>query len=60
MAERTDWLNLQGDAYMALADVLRSAGRQDDAADAAQQALVSYERKSNIVAAGWAKGMRTN
>jgi tetratricopeptide (TPR) repeat protein len=55
MAERTDFLNLQGDARMALADILRLAGRADEAADAAQRALEHYEQKGNVVAAGWAR-----
>jgi tetratricopeptide (TPR) repeat protein len=66
IAERTDWLNLQGDAHMALADVLRLVGRLDEAGDAAQRALDRYERKGNIVAMDWARdllrelGLRTS
>jgi class 3 adenylate cyclase/tetratricopeptide (TPR) repeat protein len=55
IAERTDWLNMQGDAQMALADVLRLAERTEDALDAARAALDRYERKGNVVAAGWAR-----
>jgi tetratricopeptide (TPR) repeat protein len=55
IAERTDWLNLQGDAQTTLAEVLWLAGRSDEAADAAQRALDRYEGKGNIVAAGWAR-----
>ena len=55
IAERTDWLNMQGDAQMALADVLRLAGRKEDALDAARAALDCFERKGNVVAAGWAR-----
>ncbi|MGA9161040.1 MAG: hypothetical protein WB297_09290, partial [Actinomycetota bacterium] len=55
IAEGTDWLNLQGDAQMALAEVLRLAGRSNEAADAAKQAAERYERKGNVVAAGWAR-----
>jgi class 3 adenylate cyclase/tetratricopeptide (TPR) repeat protein len=57
LAQGTDWLNLQGDAQMALADVLRLAGRADDATEAARQAFERYERKGNIVAADWARDM---
>ena len=57
IAERTDWLNLQGDAHMALAEVLRLAGRQDEAADAAEHAPERYGRKGNVVAAGWARDL---
>jgi tetratricopeptide (TPR) repeat protein len=53
IAERTDWLNLQGDAYMSLAEVLRLAGRTSEAMVAAAEAAERYERKGNIVAAGW-------
>jgi tetratricopeptide (TPR) repeat protein len=53
IAERTDWLNLQGDAYMALAEVLRVAGHTSEAVEAASEAVERYERKGNIVAAGW-------
>jgi tetratricopeptide (TPR) repeat protein len=55
IVERTDWLNMQGDAQMALADVLRLAGRGDDATESAGRALERYEQKGNIVAAGWAR-----
>jgi tetratricopeptide (TPR) repeat protein len=55
IAELTDWLNMQGDAQMALADVLRLAERTKDALDAARVALDRYERKGNVVAAGWVR-----
>jgi len=57
IAERTDFLNLQGDAQMTLADVLRVAGRADNATEAARRALVRYDQKGNIVAAGWARDL---
>jgi tetratricopeptide (TPR) repeat protein len=57
IAERTDWLNLQGDAQMALADVLRQAGRADNATEAARRALERYDQKGNVVAAGWARDL---
>ena len=46
--ERTDGLNYQGDAYADLADVLMSAGRGDEAAQALEQALERYARKKNL------------
>ena len=46
--ERTDGLNYQGDAYSDLADVLMSAGRGDEAAQALEQALERYARKKNL------------
>lgn len=57
MAERTDWLNFQGDVFMDLAEVLRLSGRSDEAADAARRALERYERKGNIVSASWARDL---
>jgi predicted ATPase len=57
IAESTDWTNLRGDAQMTLADVLRLAGRSDDAIEAARRGLERYERKGNIVAADWARDM---
>jgi hypothetical protein len=57
IARRTDWLNMQGDAHMALADVLRLAGTSTEAVDAAEQALDRYDRKGNVVAAGWARNL---
>jgi tetratricopeptide (TPR) repeat protein len=48
IAERTDALNLQGDALCDLADVLAAAGRVDEAGAAFEQALERYERKKNL------------
>jgi class 3 adenylate cyclase/tetratricopeptide (TPR) repeat protein len=48
IAEQTNGLNLQGDALCDLADVLRAAGRDEEAADALAAALERYERKENI------------
>jgi tetratricopeptide (TPR) repeat protein len=44
LAADTDFLNMQGDALSALADVLRDA-------DARREALERYERKGNVVSA---------
>jgi class 3 adenylate cyclase/tetratricopeptide (TPR) repeat protein len=49
--EPTDWLNDRGWARWALAEVLRLAGRLDEAAEAARGALAEYERKGNVVMA---------
>jgi hypothetical protein len=46
--ERTDGLNLQGDALCDLAEVLNAGGRGDEAAGAFTQALERYERKRNL------------
>ncbi|MBA2331484.1 MAG: hypothetical protein H0V94_01670, partial [Actinobacteria bacterium] len=50
-AAGTDYLNLHGDALARLADVLRLAGRDGEAATAALEAGVLYEAKGNVVAA---------
>ena len=49
--EATDGLNYQGDALRDLAEVLRAAGRTDEAAATLEQALERYERKGNVVMA---------
>jgi ATP/maltotriose-dependent transcriptional regulator MalT len=51
LAERTDFLNLHGNALMDLATVLRQGRRLADAAAAAEAANVLYERKGNLVSA---------
>lgn len=48
IGERTDNLNRQGDALCDLAEVLAAAGRSDEAAEALEHALESYERKKNL------------
>ena len=48
ISERTDGLNLQGDALLDLAEVLVAAGRGDEAAAAVEQALDCYQRKQNL------------
>ena len=52
-AAPTDFLELQATALLALARVLRKAG-SPEAASVAAQAQAVYERKGNIVGAGWA------
>jgi len=54
MAEETDFLDLQAGALLSLAEVLRLAGRGDEAATAAERARATHERKGNLVAAGQA------
>jgi tetratricopeptide (TPR) repeat protein len=51
VSERTDGLNFQADALYDLAEVLRSAGRIEQAATALEQALERYQRKRNVVMA---------
>jgi class 3 adenylate cyclase len=48
IAQRTDDLNSQGDALCDLAEMLATAGRTDEAAEALEQALERYERKKNL------------
>jgi class 3 adenylate cyclase/tetratricopeptide (TPR) repeat protein len=51
IADDTDMLDGQGDAYADLAEVLRLGGKSDEAAAALEQALERYERKGNLVSA---------
>jgi class 3 adenylate cyclase/tetratricopeptide (TPR) repeat protein len=55
LAGNTDALNLHGDALMGLAEVFRDAGRPEEAAEGARQALERYARKGNDVSARKAK-----
>ena len=51
LAAETDFLVLRADALMDLAEVLRVAGRGDEAARCVEQALELYEQKGNVVGA---------
>jgi len=51
ITERTDSLNLQGDALCDLAEVLHAAGHTSGAAAMLDQALERYERKKNLAMA---------
>ena len=53
LAAPTDFLDLQATALLALARVLREAG-SPEAATVGAQAQAVYERKGNVVGAGWA------
>ena len=55
LADETDFTVLRGDAFMDLADVLRTAGRETESRAFAEQALELYEQKGNVVAAGRAR-----
>ena len=57
IAEKTDHLNESGQCFMALAEVLRAAGKPGEALLVAQEALRSYERKGNLVSAGRARAL---
>jgi class 3 adenylate cyclase len=47
-SQKTDSLQVQGDAYFDLAEVLAAAGRGEDAAAAWREALDRYERKGIV------------
>jgi tetratricopeptide (TPR) repeat protein len=51
LAEGTDFLNDQADAYADLAEVLELAGGRDEASAALEHALTLYERKRNLAMA---------
>jgi predicted ATPase/class 3 adenylate cyclase len=51
LIEQTDHLDGHGDALLDLADVLRLAGRDDEAVPVVEAALELYERKGNVVSA---------
>lgn len=51
LAAATDSLQLRGDALLGLAEVLDLAGRTSEAAEAAQQAIATFERKGDREAA---------
>jgi tetratricopeptide (TPR) repeat protein len=55
LSTQTDFLNLQGSAFMALAEVLAAAREPDQAAAAARDALAVYETKGNVVSAAEAR-----
>jgi class 3 adenylate cyclase/tetratricopeptide (TPR) repeat protein len=50
-AEDTDWPNLRGAAFVALAEVLASAGRREESRTAAEEALAVFAAKGNRAAA---------
>ncbi|HEY3206115.1 MAG TPA: hypothetical protein VGJ58_04105, partial [Gaiellaceae bacterium] len=55
LAESTDALNRRGDVMLALGEVLRLAGRADEAGECVENAIAMYERKGNVAAAGSAR-----
>ncbi|MFL5929977.1 MAG: BTAD domain-containing putative transcriptional regulator [Gaiellaceae bacterium] len=57
LAQGTDDLNTTGDALMSFAEVLRLNRRQDEAARAAGEAQLLYERKGNSVMADAARAL---
>jgi hypothetical protein len=51
IGDRTDGLNVQGDACCDLAEVLHAAGRRDEGDASFGVALERYERKQNLAQA---------
>jgi class 3 adenylate cyclase/tetratricopeptide (TPR) repeat protein len=51
LAQRADEIDHIGDAWADLHEVLRMAGRDQEAAEAAREGIAVYERKGNIAAA---------
>jgi DNA-binding SARP family transcriptional activator/tetratricopeptide (TPR) repeat protein len=50
-ARQSDFLDSRGVVLADLAEVLRLAGRSDEAADALREALLAHEQKQNVLAA---------
>jgi class 3 adenylate cyclase/tetratricopeptide (TPR) repeat protein len=57
IVEETDLLDLHGDALLDLAEILRLAGREEEARESVEAALDLYRRKGNEVAAGRARAL---
>jgi tetratricopeptide (TPR) repeat protein len=51
IADDTDQLDRQGDAYADLAEVLRLGGKNEEASAALEESLARFERKGNLVMA---------
>ena len=57
LAERTDLPSDRGDAFLDLAEVLRTSARLEEAEAAVRRALSLYERKGNLVGADKARSL---
>jgi tetratricopeptide (TPR) repeat protein len=57
LAELTDFLVVHGDALVDLAEVLRLAGRGDEAVPALEDAIRLYDRKGNVVSSRRARAL---
>ena len=57
IAAGTDFLDMQGDSLLTLAEILGRQGRRDEADEAAREALSLYERKGNVVSAARARAV---
>ena len=52
LAQASDYLNAQAQAFADLGEVLRVAGRIEEARLALEEAIIRYERKGNVARAG--------
>ena len=57
LADSMDFLDHRGAGHLALAEVLRLAGRESEASAEAQESLRLHEQKGNVVSAGWARAL---
>jgi class 3 adenylate cyclase len=57
LVSHTDALNRHADSLLALAEILRIADRDDEAAEVTRSAVRFYEMKGNIVSAGRARSL---
>ena len=55
LAQESDFLPAHADALADLAEVLRLADQEDEARAAIEEAIVLYEQKGNLLAAGVAR-----
>jgi hypothetical protein len=51
LSRRTDFVNVQADAFVDFAATMRTVGRDEDALAALAEALRLYEMKGNLVSA---------
>jgi predicted HTH domain antitoxin len=55
VGQGTDMINMQGDAYMDLGEVLLLSGKREEALAVLEYAVDRYERKGNLVSTGRAQ-----
>jgi tetratricopeptide (TPR) repeat protein len=53
--DTSDWPSERGDMRMALAEILRLAGKMDESAEMMREAVALYESKGNALQAGTAR-----
>jgi ATP/maltotriose-dependent transcriptional regulator MalT len=56
-AAKTDWFELSADMWLDLAQILQAAGKAEEAAAAAREALTRYDQKGNRVGSRRAAGV---